>query len=117
MAVVDKKWDGSASRFTDEQWARSCILDRADCSTDALKMSAKQRYGIPILEPNGDLNASALGYASGALDGARTPVKACPAAKKKAAKKLVAAYGRAKLDAPENIEALAGVSDSEQNGG
>lgn len=117
MAIVEKKWNGSAARFTDEQWARSCILDRADCSTDAKNMSAKERYGVPILEPNGDLNVTALGYASGALNGARTPVKACPAAKKNAAKKLVAAYGRAKLDAPEDIESLAGVSDSEQNGG
>ena len=110
-------WDGSASRFTDEQWARSCILDRADCSTAAKQMSAKERYSIPILEPNGDDNPAALGYAAGALMGARTPVKACPAAKKKAAKKLVAAYDRAKLDAPEDVEKLAGVNDSESNGG
>lgn len=110
-------WDGSASRFTDAQWARSCILDRADCSTMAEKMSAKERYAIPIREPNGDVNTTALGYAAGALMGARTPVKACPAAKKNAAKKLVAAYDAAKLDAPEDVESLAGVSDSEQNGG
>lgn len=110
-------WDGSASRFTDEQWARSCILDRADCSTDAKNMSAKERYSIPILEPSGASNDTALGYAAGALAGARTPVKACPAAKKKAAKRLVAAYNKAKLDAPEDIESLAGVSDSESNGG
>lgn len=111
------KWDGSASRFTDEQWARSCILDRADCSTAAKQMSAKERYSIPILEPSGASNVAALGYAAGALAGARTPVKACPAAKKNAAKKLVAAYNKAKLDAPEDIESLAGVSDSESNGG
>lgn len=101
-------WDGSASRFTDEQWAKSCILDRADCSTANAKMSAKERYSIPILEPSGATNDTALGYAAGALAGARTPVKACPAAKKNAAKKLVAAYGRAKLDAPADIKALAG---------
>ena len=111
------KWDGSASRFTDEQWARSCILDRGDCSTAAKQMSAKERYAIPILEPGGALNPAALGYAAGALNNARAKLKACPAAKKNAAKKLVAAYGRAKLDAPEDIESMAGVSDSESNGG
>ena len=110
-------WNGSASRFTDEQWARSCILDRADCSTAMKNATAKERYAIPILEPDGSSNNSALGYAAGALAGARTPVKACPAAKKNAAKKLVAAYNKAKLDAPEDIESLAGVSDSESNGG
>ena len=117
MAVVDGKWDGSASRFTDQQWVRSCILDRADCSTANAKLSAKERYALPILEPNGDLNSTALGYAAGALKNARSPLKACPAAKKNAAKKLCAAYARASLDAPEDIEAMAGVSDSEQNGG
>lgn len=110
-------WDGSASRFTDAQWARSCILDRADCSAMAKQMSAKERYSLPIREPGGAVNTTALGYAAGALAGARSPVKACPAAKKNAAKRLVAAYNAAKLDAPEDVEQMAGVSDSESNGG
>lgn len=117
MAITDKSWDGSEGRFTDEQWARSCILDMSDCSAAAKQMTAKQRYKLPILEPNGDLNANALGSASGALGGARTPLRACPAAKRAAARRLVRAYDSAKLDAPENVESLAGSGDSEANGG
>jgi len=117
MAITEKSWDGSAGRFSDEEWARSCILDMGDCSAAAKQATAKERYKLPILEPNGDLNANALGSAAGALNGARTPLQACPAAKKSAAKKLVRAYAAAKLDAPEDIEALAGVNDSERNGG
>lgn len=108
MAVTTKSWDGSAGRFTDEQWARSCILDMGLCSAAAKQMTPKQRYKLPILEPNGDLNANALGSAAGALNDARTPLKACPAAKTAAARKLRGAYNTAKLDVPEHVASLAG---------
>lgn len=117
MASTEAKWDGSAGRFDDAQWRRSCVLDMADCSAAMKNATAKERFKLPIREPGGSVNVNALGAASAALAGARTPLKACPSAKKAAAKKLVAAYGKAKLDAPESIEQMAGVSDSEQNGG
>jgi len=117
MAVTTKPWSGDASRFSDAEWSHSCILDMGDCSAAAKEMTTKKRYKLPILEPNGDINANALGSAAGALAGARTPLQACPAAKTAAAKKLVAAYDAAKLDAPEHVEEMAGVSDSESNGG
>ena len=117
MAVTTKPWSGDAGRFSDEEWAHSCILDMGDCSAAGKEMTAKQRFKLPILEPNGDLNANALGSAAGALNDARTTLKACPAAKTAAAKKLVSAYDSAKLDAPEHVEQLAGVADSESNGG
>jgi hypothetical protein len=108
MAVTTKSWDGSASRFTDEEWAHSCIVDLGLCSAAAKELTAKQRYKVPILEPNGDLNANALGSAAGALNNARAALKACPAAKAAAARKLRSAYGTAKLDVPEHVTALAG---------
>ena len=117
MAVTTQSWDGSAGRFSDEEWAHSCIVDLGLCSAASKEMTAKQRYKVPILEPNGDLNANALGSAAGALNNARTALQVCPAAKKAAAKKLVSAYDSAKLDAPEHVEQLAGVADSESNGG
>ena len=117
MAVTTKPWSGDASRFTDDEWAHSCILDMGLCSAAAKETAAKERYKLPILEPNGDLNANALGAASGALAGARTPLRACPAAKTAAAKKLCSAYDTANLDAPEHVEQMAGISDSETNGG
>lgn len=117
MAVTTKPWSGDAARFSDAEWSNSCILDMGLCSAAAKEMTPKQRYKLPILEPNGDLNANALGSAAGALNDARTSLQACQAAKIAAAKKLVTAYDTAKLDAPEHVETMAGVSDSETSGG
>jgi hypothetical protein len=108
MAITEISWDGSEGRFSDEEWAHSCILDMGDCSAASKQATAKQRYKLPIREPNGDLNVNALGSAAGALGGARTPLQACPAAKKAAARRLVTAYGEAKLDVPEHVTSLAG---------
>ena len=105
MAVTTQPWSGDASRFSDEEWTHSCILDMGDCSPAAKEATAKERYKLPIREPNGNLNANALGSAAGALAGARTPLQACPAAKAAAAGKLRAAYGEAKLDVPESLAA------------
>lgn len=104
MAVTDQPWDGSAARFQDDQWARSCVLDLADCSESARGMHAKMRYKLPIREPGGAINANALGAASAALAGARSPLKACPAAKTAAAKRLLAAYRQAGMTAPDSLK-------------
>jgi hypothetical protein len=104
MAVTSKPWDGSAARFSNSEYARSCILDRADCSPAARDMPAKERYSLPIREPSGTLNASALGSAAAALSGARSPLKACPAAKAAAARKLLRAYGEAHMTPPDSLK-------------
>lgn len=117
MAVTENAWDGSASRFTDQQWAKSCVLDMADCSGMGMQMTAKTRYKLPIREPDGTLNVHGLGSAAASLAGARTPLVACKAAKVAAAKRLASAYDEAGLDAPESVETLAGAPDSESNGG
>lgn len=93
--VTNEAWDGSASRFTDEQWAASCILDLGDCSDAGKKLTAKMRYKIPVREPNGAINTNGLSAARGALHDARSPLKACPAAKQAASKRLAAAYNAA----------------------
>src|SRR5690606_34318176 len=54
-AITDAEWDGSASRFTDEEWVRSTVVDRGeDYETH------QERYAVPIREPNGDLNRDAV---------------------------------------------------------
>lgn len=103
MAVVDSPWDGSASRFTPQQWKRSALVD-----TGVGDENSKDRYKMPILEPNGDLNKNALGPALGALNGARgNTVKASPTQKKGAARKLVRAYRMAQMDIPDTLKRLA----------
>jgi HK97 family phage prohead protease len=56
-------WDGSASNFTDEQYARACVLDRGpDGGT------AKQRYSLPVRDPSGALNCDGVAAARGRLN-------------------------------------------------
>jgi len=91
-SVTNEAWDGSAARFSDSQWAASCLLDMGDCSDAGKAMTAKMRYKLPVREPGGALNTNALSAAAAALHGSRTPLQACPAAKQAAAKRLAAAY-------------------------
>lgn len=82
--VSSGSWDGSASRFTDQQWARSCVLDRGTGS-------GKDRYSLPIREPDGTLNASAVSSAAGRIGSVKG---ASLAQKKAAARALIAAYSK-----------------------
>jgi len=105
MAVTNKPWDGSASRWPDtESYCKSCLIDLNEPGTDKTQENCK----LPIYEPNGDLNANALPAAAGALSGARNALKGVsPADKKKAAKALVRAYGEAKMDVPPSLKSMA----------
>jgi len=101
--VSDKAWDGSASRFTPEQWRRSCLI-HMDGDPDA-----KGTHKLPILEPEGAINRNACHAAAGALAGARGGVDAPMDKKKAAAKRLVGIY-RTDLDEepPEGLLRMAG---------
>src|ERR1051326_3325594 len=44
--TTDEPWDGAASRFDDDQWKRSCVVDTGEGDT------AKERYKVPIREPD-----------------------------------------------------------------
>jgi HK97 family phage prohead protease len=98
VTVVRKPWDGSAARFTDEEYQRSCLIDRGGDGP------VKERCSLPVLEPNGDVNSNALGAAAGrlsALGNVSTEMKAS------AARKLVRFYRLAGMEAPPNVVRLA----------
>ncbi len=97
FAVSEAAWDGSASRFDDDQWKNSCILDRGTGDT------AKTRYALPIKEPGGSLSRAGVHAAAGRLD----QVDAPDAAKAAARRKLLAAYRQLEEDPPESIAASA----------
>lgn len=106
MAVTDKPWDGSASRWPDTaSFCDSCAInlntgDRADWVQSACK--------LPYTEPNGDINKNALGAASAALAGARGGLKGVsPADRKSAARKLLKAYSTAQMDPPDSLKQVA----------
>lgn len=102
-AVVDKPWDGSASRFTDEQYERSCLIDRGGDDPP------KTRCSLPVLEPNGDLNVVALAGAAAVLAGGRGGVgNVSPEQKAAAARKAMRYYTQAGKAAPPALRVLAG---------
>ena len=96
FAISEGEWDGSASRFTDEEWQRSATVDRGD-SFD----TPKERYAVPILEPNGDLSRAAVHAAAGRINQVDAPDSAVSAGKRK----LVAAYRRLDEEAPDSLTA------------
>lgn len=97
-AITRRPWDGAASRFDDEQWRRSCILDRGDQFE-----TAKTRYAFPVLEPNGDLNVNGMHAAAARLNQA----SATPAQKAAAARRLRRYYGMAGEEMPPSMTAMA----------
>lgn len=101
-AVTDASWDGSASRFTIEQWKKSTLIGPLG------DPNAKGSYKLPVLEPNGDVNSNAVHAAAAALAGGRGGVDAPGPEKAKAAKRLVSLYKEIGDDPPDSLTKLAG---------
>lgn len=103
MAVSNEPWSNFAqSDYTDAQWQHACILDRGEGNT------AKERYALPVYEPDGDLNRNGVHAAAARLAGAGGGVKAPAAAKRAAARKLVSLYREIGDPVPDSITRLAG---------
>lgn len=83
--MVNHPWNGSAERFDDEQYERSCLVCRPGDG------SAKERCSLPVLEPDGDLNIQGMHAAAQRLNqtGMSMEMKA------QAARKLVRYYRQA----------------------
>jgi hypothetical protein len=89
-AVVGKAtWTGNADDYSDQQWASACVCDYGLCGNLAMDWAAKQRYALPIKAP-GSSRPDPEGLQRAA---ARLPQMqgVCPAAKREAAVRLVAA--------------------------
>lgn len=96
FAISEASWDGSASRFTDEEWVRSTIVDRGESFN-----TAKERYAVPIREPNGDLSRAGVHAAAARLNQVDAPASAIAAARRA----LVRAYGELDEEPPESLTA------------
>lgn len=77
----DSAWDDDVDRFTDSQYANSCVVDRG--------AEAAERFALPICEPDGTLNSLAVHVAAGML---LKLGDVTTAAKRTAAAKLIVAY-------------------------
>jgi len=104
-AVTEKAWDGSASRFTDEQYAHSCVLDRGPEVT-----STKERYSLPVREPDGTLNRNGVHSAAAMIHKVKG---ASPSILKAAAKALLRLYVKLHEAPPEALVKLAGQAAQE----
>lgn len=101
-AVTRRAWNGDASRFEDDEYQRSCLIDRGG---DA---PVKERCSLPVLEPNGDVNANALPAAAAVLSGARGGLKGVsPEKKATAARKLIRLYSQADMEPPPSLRQVA----------
>jgi hypothetical protein len=106
MAISEKSWDGSASRFTDEEWKRSCILHLSDSLT-------KSDHKLPIREPNGDLSRAGVHAAASRIGQVDAPPEKVSAAKRA----LRGAYGQLDEEVPENLTAASFAPGTEDGPG
>jgi hypothetical protein len=105
--VSDTPWSQfKTSDYTDEQYARACLLDRGVNAG-----TAKQRYGLPVREPSGTLNrngchaAAAVLSSKGGMGSARgSKMNATPEQLMAARRKLIALYnGPLNEDVPQGL--------------
>lgn len=102
-AVTNQPWDGSASRFSLDQWKAATLIGPTG------DPNSKGSYHLPIREPDGDINSNGVHAAAAALAGGRGGVDAPGPAKAKAAKELVSVYrSQLKADPPDSLLKLAG---------
>lgn len=102
MAIVDKAWDGSASRYANTPaFCRACIVNT---NTGDPKTWTQDNCKLPVEEPNGDVNRNAVHNAAARLSQTQIP----PAQKKAAARKLAGYYRQMKEDLPDIVKRLAG---------
>jgi hypothetical protein len=94
--ISEDSWDGSAGRFTPEQWKKACVLHV--CTGDE-----KSCHKLPIKEPGGALSRAGVHAAAARFN----QVDAPPEAKASAARQLRGAYKQLGEEAPDVLKASA----------
>jgi hypothetical protein len=92
--ISEESWDGSAGRFTPEQWKKSTILHV--CTGDE-----KSCHKLPIKEPGGALSRAGVHAAASRFNQVDAPAEA----KASAARQLRGAYKQLGEDPPDAIKA------------
>lgn len=94
-AISEKPWNGSSSRFSDDEWYRSTILHTNGSS------KVKSDNKLPIREPNGDLSRAGVHAAAGRIGQA----DGTPAQIGSAKSALRSAYKQLGEDPPKSLSA------------
>lgn len=95
--IVERPWDDSTDRFEDDEYERSCLVDRGG------DVRAKARCSLPVLEPNGDLNLVAMRDAAKRLNQSTLGIDL----KAQAARKLLRYYRQAGEEPASSLTNLA----------
>jgi hypothetical protein len=99
--ISDAAWDGSAGRFSPEQWKSSCILHV--CTGDE-----KSCHKLPIKEPGGALSRAGVHAAASRFNQVDAPTEA----KASAARSLRGAYKQLGEEPPDAIKATLQAAES-----
>jgi hypothetical protein len=100
-SVSEKPWDGSSSRFTDEEWFHSTIAHLNGNS------KVKSDNKLPILEPGGALSRAAVHNAAARINQLQAP----PDVKSKAKASLRTAYRELGDELPDVLKATEEVEE------
>ncbi len=98
--TTNKPWDGSASRFTDEQWRRSCLIKGP--------APYKQTCKLPVREPDGTLNCRAVAAAKARLN----QVKGSTQGAAEKLQRLTAICQRTSADSRRQMDFLAKIRET-----
>lgn len=99
LHISEKPWgEISEADYTIEQWHAACLVHLHDGPP-----TSKSQCKLPVKTPNGALNRNGVHAAAAALAGARSPLKAPPEQKAKAAAALRRYYSQLDETPPESL--------------
>ena len=101
--ISDKPWDGSAGRYTPEQWAHACLIHRDGDPND------KSTHSLPVREPGGALNRNGVHAAASRLNQVQD-ISADQ--RRQAAQKLISLYHELGEHPPDHLGVMRSRSDS-----
>jgi hypothetical protein len=105
--ISEKPWsDYTEADYTIEQWHSACLVH-----LHTGPPTSKSQCKLPVKTPNGALNRNGVHAAAAALAGARSPLKAPPDQKAKAASALRRYYAQLGEQPPDSLKQSAIVDD------
>lgn len=100
LHISEKPWsDYTEADYTIEQWHAACLIH-----LHTGPPTSKSQCKLPVKTPNGALNRNGVHAAAAALAGARSPLKAPPEQKAKAASALRRYYSQLDETPPDSLQ-------------
>lgn len=107
LHISEKPWsEYTEADYTIEQWHSACLVHLHDGAP-----TSKSQCKLPVKTPNGALNRNGVHAAAAALAGARSPLKASPEQKTKAANALRRLYSQLGETPPDSLAQSSTVDD------